>query len=137
MFAVVFAVLGVAAFAFAVAAQQGVKLLRHHLTVRIQFAQESAGTGVSQGLCDPGQVIVPGGQHMGLLVVQILDAVLHLAQKYISRAKRVGSGLRHEPSLGHTLQSVQRGAGAQLGKLAAAHHLQQLHGELDLADTAA
>jgi hypothetical protein len=35
------------------------------------------------------------------------------------------------------LQRIQRGARAQLGELPAAHHLQQLHGEFDLADAAA
>ena len=39
--------------------------------------------------------------------------------------------------MGQPLQRVQCRAGAQLGELPAAHHLQQLHGEFDLADAAA
>lgn len=39
--------------------------------------------------------------------------------------------------MGQALQRIQRGAAAQLGELPAAHHLQQLHGEFDLADATA
>jgi hypothetical protein len=37
---------------------------------------------------------------------------------------------------GQPLQAAQRAARAQLGELAAAHHLQKLHDELDFADAA-
>ena len=74
---------------------------------------------------------------MGLLVVQVLDAVLHLAQKNIGLGqleRRVG---RQQPRRGQALQGAECGAGAQLRKLPAPHHLQQLHDELELADAAA
>ena len=74
---------------------------------------------------------------MGLLVVQVLNAVLNLAQKHIGRAQGLCRGVGHEPSFGHALQSIQSGAGAQLGELPATHHLQQLHCELDLPNPAA
>ena len=74
---------------------------------------------------------------MGLLVVEVLDAVFHLAQKHIGRAQGCGGGLRHEPGLGQARQGADRGAGAQLRKLAAAHHLQQLHRKFNLADAPA
>ena len=74
---------------------------------------------------------------MGLLVVQVLDAVLHLAQKHIrlrQLQRRIG---RQQPGRGQAFEGAERGAGAQLRKLPAAHHLQQLYDEFDLADTAA
>ena len=74
---------------------------------------------------------------MGLLVVQVLDAVLDPAQELVGAGQRVGGRLRHQARRGDALQRLQRRARAQLGELAAAHHLQQLHGELDLADAAA
>ena len=74
---------------------------------------------------------------MGLLVVQVLDAVLDAAQKVIGPRHGVGGVLRHQARLGDALQRVQRGPGAQFGKLAAAHHLQHLHGKFNLADAAA
>jgi len=122
---------------FARATQQGVELLRHQLAVGVQLVQERAAVFETQSLGDPGQVVVARGQHVGLLVVQVLDAVLHLAQEHIGAGHGVGRFLGHQPGLGQALQRVQRGAAAQLGELPAAHHLQQLHGELDLADAAA
>ena len=133
----VLAIFTVAGFAITVAAEQSVELLRHPFAVRVQRAQEAAGAGMTQRLRDPGQVVVTGRQHMGLLVVQVLDAVLDLTQEYIGRAQGVGRCLRHEAGFGHTLQRVQGGASAHFGELPTAHHLEQLHGELDLADAAA
>ena len=49
----------------------------------MQGGQQRGAIGQPQGLRDPLQVGLVGGQHMGLLVVQVLDAVLHLAQKHI------------------------------------------------------
>ena len=83
------------------------------------------------------QVSLVGGQHMGLLVVQVLDAVFHLAQKYIGLCERIGGVLGHEPGAYQALQCAHRRPRAQLGVLAATHHLQQLHGKFDLADSAA
>ena len=94
MLACGFAVLAVANFAFAVAAEQDVELLGHHFAVRVQLTQESTGRGMAQGLGDPGQVVVTRGQHMGLLVIEVLDAVLHLAQKHIGGAQGISRGLR-------------------------------------------
>ena len=108
--------------------------MRHHFTVGIQVHQKCTRVGVSQCLCDPGQIVVAGRQHMGLLVVQVLDAVLHLSQKHISSAQGICCGLRHEPRFGDALQSIQRGAGAQFRELPATHHLQKLHREFDLSN---
>ena len=106
------------------AAQQRVKLVRHQLAVCVKLGQKRAGVCATQGLGDPGQVAVGRGQHMGLLVVQVLDAVLGLAQKNIGLGQSAGGGLGHEAGLGQARQGADGGAGAQLRKLAAAHHLQ-------------
>ena len=74
---------------------------------------------------------------MGLLVVQVLHPVLDPAQKPVGRSQRIGGGLGHEVGAAQPLQRVQRGPGAQLGELPPAHHLQQLHRELDFPDAAA
>ena len=126
-----------AGFALPVAAQQGVELLRHHFSVGIQVAQQRTRPCVTHGVGHPVQIVVASGQHMGLLVVQVLNAVLDLSQKHIRRMQGVGRGLRHQARFGHALQSVQGRAGAQLGKLSAPHHLQQLDNELDLPDAPA
>ena len=72
-----------------------------------------------------------------MLVVQVLDAVLDLAQKHIGLGQGLGGLRRHQFGRGQAWQCVQRGAAAQLGELSAAHHLEQLHGEFDFADAPA
>ena len=74
---------------------------------------------------------------MGLRVVQVLDAVLHLAQKDIGFAQGLGGLGLHQTAGGKLFQCAERGAGADFGKVPAARHLQQLHDELDLANAAA
>ena len=74
---------------------------------------------------------------MGLLVIQVLNAVLHMAQKLVGPRQRVGGVLRHQAGAGHALQRAHRGSHSQLGKLAAAHHLQELYGEFNFTDSAA
>ena len=74
---------------------------------------------------------------MGLLIVQILNAVFDLAQKHISLGQRIGGGGGHEVGLTQALQGSQGGARAQLGEVAPAHHLQQLHRELNFTNAAA
>ena len=120
-----------------VAAKQPVEFFRHPFPVKVQAGQQRGAIGQPQCVRDPLQIGLIGGQHMGLLIVQVLDAVLHLAQKNIGLGqleRRVG---RQQPRRGQALQRAERGAGAQLRKLSAPHHLQQLHDELELADAAA
>ena len=63
--------------------------------------------------------------------------MLNPAQKVIRGHQGVGSGLRHQPGFSQALQGIHRAARAQLGELAAAHHLQQLHGKFNFANAAA
>ena len=86
---------------------------------------------------EPLQIVGVGGQDVGLLVVQILNAVLDLAQEDIG-LRQCGGGLaRHQTRPSQLSQCIYRGAHAQFGVLAAAHDLQQLHGKFNFADAAA
>ena len=62
--------------------------------------------------------------------------MLDLAQKAIGRLQLCASLFRHQARLLQGGQGLQGGAHAQLGKLAAAHHLQQLADEFNFADAA-
>ena len=120
-----------------IAAEQGVELLRHQFAVLVKLVQKGAAVGKTHGAGNPQQIVVACGQHMGLLVVQVLNAMLNLAQEGIGAAQGVGNLGTHQIGAHQTLQRLQRRAAAQLGELAAAHHLQQLHDEFDLANAAA
>jgi hypothetical protein len=69
--------------------QQRVELIGHQLADLAQPVSSSQACGgrrvvaQAQRAGDPGQVGVVGRQQVGLLVVQVLDAVLHLAQEHI------------------------------------------------------
>ena len=126
-----------AGFAVVLVAQQAVEFTGHQFAVRIKLTQKTRRTPKAHRVRYPVQVIVARRQHMRLLVVQVLDAVLDTAQKIVSARQRVSRVLRHQVGFGQALQRVYRAARAQLGELPAAHHLQQLHGELDFTNTTA
>ena len=118
------------------ATEQRVKLLGDQFTVGIEFAQKGTGPGETHGGSNPFQIGIGGWQHMGLLVVQVLDAVLHLPQKHIRACQCIGGRLWHQTGDGQLLQGAVGRPGPQFGKLASAHHLQELDRELNLADSA-
>ena len=62
-----------------IAAKQCVKFLSHRLTMTIKLGQERVCFGVTHGAGDPGQVVILSRQHMGLLIIQILNAMFYLA----------------------------------------------------------
>ena len=131
-----------AAFAFTglAFAEQRVKLRGHQFTHLAQALQQRTGlrlAGQAQAFGDPAQVVVVAGQQVGLLVVQVLDAVLHLAQERIARGQLGGGVGLHQAGLHQSLQATQGAAGADFGKLAASHHQHQLHDELNLANATA
>ena len=64
-------------------AQQALELKRYRIAMPLQLRLQGGVVRPTQGLCDPLQVGGLGGQLVGLLVVQILDAVFHLAQKHV------------------------------------------------------
>ena len=75
---------GAARFAVAaLTAEQCVKLLCHYLAVPVQGIEERLQSAISQRLRNPAQVVIRGGQHMRLLIVQVLDTMLDLAQEGI------------------------------------------------------
>ena len=74
---------------------------------------------------------------MGLLVVQVLNAVFDLAQKHIGLGQCVGRGGWHQVGLAQALQGLQCGACAQLRKVTTAHDLQQLHREFNFTNATA
>jgi len=119
------------------AAQQGVKLLCHQFALAVEFGQKWADTLKTHRLCNPIQIGIHRWQNVGLLVVQILNAVLDLAQEDIGFGQGICSGLGHQPGNGQFLQGTLCGAGAQLGELSSADHLQKLHREFNLANAAA
>ena len=85
---------------------------------------------------NPLQVGGVAGQAVGLLVIKVLNAVFHAAQKHISLVQRLRCVGGHQTGLHQTGQRVQRCALAQLGKLSTPHHLQQLHSEFNFSNTA-
>ena len=120
--------------------QQRVELRGDELAVGAQGVEQFAGVGgagQAHRAGEPGQIGVVGGQLVGLLVVEVLDAVLEAAQKAVGLGQPRGGAGAHDADGGQAIECGQGGARAQLRELAAAHHLQQLHGELDLADAAA
>ncbi len=118
-------------------AQQRVKFLRHEFAVAIEFVQQGAAVGQVHGQGNPIQIRVRSWQDVGLLVIQVLDAVFHLAQKNISAGQGVRRVLRHQAGVHQSLQCTQGWPGTQLGVLTPAHHLQQLHRKFNLANAPA
>ena len=141
--------------------QEGIKLGGHQLADFAQAVQQRTGLCVvgpgasphcsgcragggrrqaahqAQRRGDPRQVSIVGGQQMGLLVIQVLDAVLDLAQNHVG-VGQLGRGVRlHQAAGGHPLQAFEGGPGADLRELPTPHHQQQLHDEFNLADAAA
>ena len=76
-------------------------------------------------------------QAMCLLAVTQLQAMLHVAQEFISRTQMVEVASRKVPFVVQLLQREQRPAGAQPGLAAAIHALQALRQEFDVAYAAA
>ena len=128
-----------AAAAVAPVVEQPVELLRHEFARLAQALEQGAGAAEAerQARGDPVEVGVVGRQHMRLLIVEVLDAVLDAAQQGVGVGQPLGGGALHQAAGSELVERLQGRAGADFGKLAAAHHQQQLHDELDLADAAA
>ena len=119
-----------------IATEQGVKFLGNQLAVRVQLPQETVRICVIHGARNPFQIVVACGQNMGLLIVEVLNAVLNIAQECVGLCKLLCGFLRHEVGTCQALQCLQRGAAAQFRKLPAAYHLQQLDREFNFTDAA-
>ena len=86
-------------------------------------------------LGDQRLVLGRARQGLRLLVVVVLQAMLEAAQEIVGRGERRARGL-DEAALGERLQRAARRGRAQRRIAPAAHHLEELHRELDLADAA-
>ena len=124
---------GRACLARAIAAEQGVEFACDDVAVVQQILHEAACVSIFHGPGDPEQIFVASRQDVGLLVIQVLDAVLYAAQKNISLRKGLRHWRAHETRTGQLRQGIKRCANPQFRELAAAHHLQQLHDEFDFA----
>ena len=82
--------------------QQSIKLRSHALTVSAELRQKAGYVRKAQGVGDPLQISLSGWQQMGLLVVQVLNAVLDLSQKHIGFGQRVRGLSGHEFGLTQT-----------------------------------
>ena len=74
---------------------------------------------------------------MRLLVVEILNAVLDLAQEFVIQRQALGGVGLHQAARHQSLQTAQRAAGADFGELTTAHDQHQLDGKFNLADATA
>ena len=73
------------------------------------------------------------GQFLGLLIINVLQAMLEVAQEYVGRVE-IGSHLSGQLSVfPELLQHFLCGTDAQPGILSAAYQLEYLRGEFDLA----
>ena len=84
-----------------------------------------------------GQILVPLGQQMRLQVEHDLQPVLDLPQERVVLFEDRPLLVRQAAGPIQLGQGFQRVAGSQLGQIAAVEQLQELDGELDVADAAA
>ena len=102
----------------------------------IERAKKAGVIGESHAAGDARLVVRLRRQGLGLRVVEVLQAVLQIAQENIGRAQ-LGHGLvRQQAARCEQRQHRQRGAGLQRRHLAAADELEHLGDEFDLADAA-
>ncbi len=127
--------------------QQGVELAGDEFAHLVEFAQQLAALGAASALAGvvideahrPGQCVQVGvfRRHaVGLRVVEVLNAMLQAAQKAVARRQPLGRFSLQQIVGNEQLQCGQGGAFANLRHAPTAHHLQQLHGEFDFANTA-
>src|SRR5260221_13246429 len=87
-------------------------------------------------LGDDGLVLGRARQGLRLLVVVVLQAMLETAQEIVGAGEARDARGLDQPALGERLHGGARGGRAQSRLASAAHHLEELHPELDLADAA-
>ena len=108
----------------------------HLAAVAVECLQEFGPVGVAHRGGDDLPVGVVDRQGLGLCVLQVLQAVLQVAQEEVGAAQ-LGHGLRRQQlALFDQVERHQGGAGLQVGFLAAADELEHLGNELDFADAA-
>jgi len=108
----------------------------HVGTVRIDLRGELFPAGAVHGIGDDRAMGLVARQRLRLLVVVVLQPMLQAAKEVVGLAQRLRARRLDEAARCERLQGPARGGQAQPGIASAPHHLQELHGEFDLADAA-
>lgn len=90
----------------------------------------------AHGAAEAPQVVLVLGDEVGAAQPVELDAVLHGPQEAVRVVQLGGVGAADVAAGGEGVQGVEGGAGVQGGVAAAVHELEQLDGELDVAQAA-
>ena len=116
--------------------EERVERVLHAGAMRVERAGERRVVGIAHRLGDRGAMLGRARQRLRLLVVVVLQPVLEAAQEIVRGGERERASGFDEPALRERAQRPACGSHAQARVAAAAHHLQELHRELDLADAA-
>ncbi len=92
---------------------------------------------VAEHTREPHPRVRVGGDQVSLLLVVELEAVLDGAEELIGAIESVGVGALDVAAVGELVQRVEGGGRPHGGVVTTVHELQQLHGELDVADATA
>ncbi len=112
------------------------EVARHGGAVVVQLGQQAVEGAVAHGAGDDGAIGVIGRQHVGLRVVEVLQAVLDAAQKIVGGGQLAHRFGGKEAVVSQQLQHLQGRLDLQRRIAAAADQLEHLGDELDLADAA-
>ena len=116
--------------------EHGIEVTEGDVAVMSHPCIEFACVGAVARTCKGKKVIVVAGKVLRLLVVAVLQPMFHVAQEYVRIAQLLGGGIAHQSAQAQRFERIQRAACAQCRFVSAAHQLQRLHDELDLANTA-
>ena len=106
----------------------------HRGAVTVDIARERGPVFAAHGFGDERPVGRLARERLGLLVVEVLQAVLEAAQEVVRLAECGRTRALDQPALGEGAQRGARGRRAQRRVAPAAHHLEELHREFHLAD---
>ena len=116
--------------------EERVERLRDRRAMRLERVREHLVIGEIHRLGDRRLVFRHARQGLRLLVVVVLQAMLEAAQERVRVRERRGAPRVDEAARGERGERGARRGRAQRRVAAAAHELEELHAELDLADAA-
>src|SRR3970040_2292342 len=116
--------------------KDSLEMARHRRAMLRERRLERRIAAKSHCLGDEHAVRFRSRQSVGLLVVEILQAVLEVAQKHICRRELLRRRTREQASLRELRQHCEGGLRSQLGLASAADQLENLGDELDLVKAA-
>ncbi len=117
--------------------EERVERALHALAMGFELAREILPARMAHRFGDERSMLVIARQRLGLLVVVVLQPVLEAAKERVGAAQLGRPRGIDEAALGDPAQRAAGGSRAQSRVAPAAHHLVELHDELDLADAAA